>query len=94
MDKKFCKFCGEKIEIDRIVCPKCGRQIKMLGKEASSSLKNSSEVKYDESSKFYTKVWFMWVMLLFFAPVGIFLMWKFHSEMKKNTKIIFTNSDG
>lgn len=40
--------------------------------------------------KFYAKSWFMWVMLIFIAPVGIFLMWKFHPEMKKNTKIILT----
>ena len=25
MDKKFCKFCGEEIEKDAMVCPKCGR---------------------------------------------------------------------
>ena len=90
MDKKFCKFCGEEIEKDAMVCPKCGRQLKLVKKEEASSSEKSSETKYDESSKFYTKAWFMWVMLIFFAPVGIFLMWKFHPEMKKNTKIILT----
>ena len=90
MDKKFCKFCGEEIEKDAMVCPKCGRQLKVVKKEEASSSEKSSETKYDESSKFYTKTWFMWVMLIFFAPVGIFLMWKFHPEMKKNTKIILT----
>ena len=90
MDKKFCKFCGEEIEKDSMVCPKCGRQLKVVKKEASSSSKKSNETKYDESGKFYTTAWFMWVMLIFFAPVGIFLMWKFHPEMKKNTKIILT----
>ena len=90
MDKKFCKFCGEEIEKDAMVCPKCGRQLKVVKKEEASSSEKSSETKYDESSKFYTKAWFMWVMLIFFAPVGIFLMWKFHPEMKKNTKIILT----
>ena len=90
MDKKFCKFCGEEIEKDAMVCPKCGRQLKVVKKEEASSSEKSSEAKYDESSKFYTKAWFMWVMLIIFAPVGIFLMWKFHPEMKKNTKIILT----
>jgi hypothetical protein len=90
MDKKFCKFCGEEIEKDAMVCPKCGRQLKVVKKEEASSSEKSSETKYDESSKFYTKAWFMWAMLIFFAPVGIFLMWKFHPEMKKNTKIILT----
>ena len=90
MDKKFCKFCGEEIEKDAMVCPKCGRQLKVVKKEEISASEKSSEAKYDESSKFYTKAWFMWVMLIIFAPVGIFLMWKFHPEMKKNTKIILT----
>ena len=90
MDKKFCKFCGEEIEKDAMVCPKCGRQLKVVKKEEISVSEKSSEAKYDESSKFYTKAWFMWVMLIFFAPVGIFLMWKFHPEMKKNIKIILT----
>lgn len=90
MDKKFCKFCGEEIEKDAMVCPKCGRQLKVVKKEEISVSEKSSEAKYDESSKFYTKAWFMWVMLIIFAPVGIFLMWKFHPEMKKNTKIILT----
>lgn len=90
MDKKFCKFCGEEIEKDAMVCPKCGRQLKVVKKEEISTSEKSIEAKYDESSKFYTKAWFMWVMLIIFAPVGIFLIWKFHPEMKKNTKIILT----
>ena len=90
MDKKFCKFCGEENEKDAMVCPKCGRQLKVVKKERALSSKESSEAQYDESNKFYTKAWFMWVLLIFFSPVGIFLMWKFHPEMKKNTKIILT----
>lgn len=31
---------------------------------------------------FYTKSWFMWVMLIFIAPVGIFLMWKYRNFNK------------
>ena len=27
--------------------------------------------------KFYEKTWFMWVMLIFFAPIGIFLMYRY-----------------
>lgn len=30
----------------------------------------------DNKVKFYNKSWFMWTTLIFFAPVGIFLMWK------------------
>lgn len=44
----------------------------------------------NNTKKFYEKSWIMWVLLILFAPVGIFLMWKFHPEMKKNFKIVFT----
>ena len=30
MDEKFCKFCGEKIPADAVLCPKCGRQVEEL----------------------------------------------------------------
>ena len=43
-----------------------------------------------EKNKFYTKTWFMLLMLVLFAPIGIFLMWRFHDEMKKDAKIILT----
>ena len=45
---------------------------------------------YDGENKFYTKTWFMLLMLVLFAPIGIFLMWQFHDEMKKDIKIILT----
>lgn len=32
-NKKFCKYCGEKINKDVVVCPKCGRQVKMVIEE-------------------------------------------------------------
>lgn len=36
MDEKFCKFCGEKIAADAILCPKCGRQVEELKTSASA----------------------------------------------------------
>ena len=39
--------------------------------------------------KFYQKTWFMWLMLIFFAPVGIFLLWKYN-RYKKVPRIIIT----
>ena len=88
-DKKFCKFCGEQIDKESIVCPKCGRQLQNI-KDKQANKTDNKEVNNVAKSKFYEQTWFMWVMLIFFAPVGIFFMWKFHPEMKKNTKIILT----
>ena len=88
-DKKFCKFCGEQIDKESIVCTKCGRQLQNI-KDKQENKTDNKEVNNVAKSKFYEQTWFMWVMLIFFAPVGIFFMWKFHPEMKKNTKIILT----
>ena len=30
---KFCKHCGEKIDVDCVVCPKCGKQVELLKSE-------------------------------------------------------------
>lgn len=29
-ETKFCKHCGEKIDVDCVVCPKCGKQVEDL----------------------------------------------------------------
>ena len=81
-NKKFCKFCGKEIEKESIVCPHCGRQLKMI--------KRQEEAKEVVKPKFYAQEWFMWLMLIFFAPIGIFLMWKFNDKMQKQSKIILT----
>ena len=31
MSEKFCKFCGEKIASDAVICVKCGRQVEKVG---------------------------------------------------------------
>lgn len=44
----------------------------------------------NESRKFYTTEWFMWVIMLICAPVGIYLLWKYCDKYSKNIKIIIT----
>lgn len=83
-DKKFCRFCGAQIPKESIVCTKCGRQLEVV-----KEVKEKQE-KTEDKVKFYQQQWFMWIMLVFFAPVGIILMWKFNNTMKKNTKIILS----
>lgn len=31
--QKFCKHCGEKIDVECIICPKCGKQVEQLKQE-------------------------------------------------------------
>lgn len=35
MEEKFCKFCGEKIASDAVLCPKCGRQVEEIKSSAA-----------------------------------------------------------
>ena len=44
----------------------------------------------DKKQKFYTQKWCMWLSLILFAPIGIFLMWKFQPKIDKKVKIILT----
>ena len=30
METKFCEFCGNKVAIDAVLCPKCGKQLEDL----------------------------------------------------------------
>lgn len=39
--------------------------------------------------EFYKESWFMWVSLVLFAPLGIFLMWKY-GQLKENVKIVLS----
>lgn len=34
-ETKFCKHCGEKIDVDCVVCPKCGKQVEDLKSNSS-----------------------------------------------------------
>ena len=33
METKFCEFCGNKVAIDAVICPKCGKQLEKLKTE-------------------------------------------------------------
>ena len=35
---KFCKYCGEKIPMDAVICTKCGRQVEEIKKEATPQI--------------------------------------------------------
>lgn len=43
----------------------------------------------NETKKFYQKQWFMWLMLFIFAPIGLFLLWKY-SDYSNKKKLIIT----
>lgn len=38
METKFCKYCGEKIPYDTVICNKCGRQVEELKSNSKDSI--------------------------------------------------------
>jgi hypothetical protein len=48
-NKKFCKHCGDKIDIDCIICPKCGKKVEEL-KGAAKQPKIEVNVSQNQSS--------------------------------------------
>ncbi|WP_313074779.1 hypothetical protein [Lacrimispora sp.] len=80
---KFCKHCGEVIDVDCVVCPKCGKQVEQLSASkdnpiiinntASSSSSASAVNNYATSKKplpWYLK-WF-WIFILGCFTGGIY----------------------
>lgn len=39
---KYCKFCGQIIDSDCVVCPKCGKQVEQLRQDASQVVINNT----------------------------------------------------
>jgi hypothetical protein len=35
---KFCKFCGEKIPLEAVICTKCGRQVEDIKRQGSEQI--------------------------------------------------------
>ena len=59
-------------------------------KNAKNSMENkSTNEKTETNFPFYTKNWFVLIMLFFFAPLGIFLLWR-RKKWSKALKIILT----
>lgn len=77
---QVCEYCLSEIEKDLKVCPNCGAPMKRK-QIANSENINKKTVKVKNS--------IVILFLIFFFPVGLFLMWKY-TEWNKKTKIIIT----
>ena len=73
-DNKFCEFCGNKVHIDAVMCPKCGRQIGKLKVDVDDSnpqiiINNAVNSTVPYSSKECEK-WVAFVLCLFLGFFG------------------------
>lgn len=76
---KFCKFCGEKIPIDAVICTKCGRQVEEIKSKEPQIVVNNNNTNnnvpfYPNNLKPKNKV----VSLLLCLFLGCFGAHKFY----------------
>lgn len=80
-EKKFCKYCGESIDADALVCPKCGKKL-----EGGEGIVD--EVPQGNQPKWLTVL--TWIALIFCPVIGIILLWTANKEYTKKSKVILT----
>lgn len=76
---KFCKHCGEKIDIDCVVCPKCGKQVEDIKTSSPESIiiNNSANSSSSSASPVYSKApktknkWVSFFLCLFLGWLGV-----------------------
>lgn len=80
LQKKFCQHCGEQIDKDCVICPKCGKQVQESGQSnvvINNSASSSSSASSSASSaynRYRTKVaknkWVSLILCIFLGWIG------------------------
>ena len=91
MDTKFCEGCGNKVAIDAVICPSCGKQLEELKREENKSnpqiIINNSNVA-NGVGVVGRKQCDKWVALLLCIFLGFFGAHKFY-EGKAGMGILY-----
>ena len=85
---KFCKFCGEKIAEDAVMCIHCGRQVEQLKGEqpqvvinnANTNTNTNTNVNTNVNGRGYGRPKNKWVALLLCIFLGFLGAHKFYEE--------------
>ena len=94
MKTKFCEFCGNKVAVDAVICPKCGNQLEELKTEENKSnpqiiINNSNTVNGTIGKKKCDK----WISLLLCIFLGFWGAHKFY-EGKAGMGILYIFTGG
>lgn len=87
---KYCKYCGEKIPEDAVICTKCGRQVEELKQSQPNVVINNTNtnVNRNTTTGYGGKQKNKWVALLLCFFLGVFGAHKFY-EGKIGMGIIY-----
>lgn len=81
-NKKYCKHCGELIDVECVICPKCGKQVEELKRSSENIVINNNNTATAAAHVLVTtgKVKNKWVAFLLCLFLGIFGAHKFYEE--------------
>lgn len=76
MNTKYCKHCGEVIDSECVVCPKCGKQVEKLAAEQPNIVINNSNTNTNVNGVNYKRgkqinKWLAFVLCFFLGCFGI-----------------------
>ena len=77
----YCKFCGNRIADDCVVCSECGKQLKELKAETPNIANNQNSEP--QKVVVYRKVVNKWVALVLCIVLGVFGAHKFYENRVK-----------
>ena len=80
---KYCKYCGEKIPEDAIICTHCGRQVEQIKNEQPQVIINNSNSNINNNTNrnnasYHGGAKNKWVALLLWLFLGFFGIHKFY----------------
>ena len=76
--KKYCKYCGEVIDEDCVVCPKCGKQVELLKDNSTPVIVNnsaSSSATLIQPKKKKKKYNHLLDLILICCTSGLWIIW-------------------
>ena len=85
-ETKFCKFCGERIAFNAVICPKCGRQIE----EIEISYKNAKPKKRKKLGIFHFLICVFGFYLMLAAVIGSLIATRHPSQPQMNALLTQT----
>lgn len=85
-----CQNCGNSWRVTRGSVRRSANQARMAAMPQTVKAKHdySRDIQKINDSKFWENEWFGYAMIFFFAPLGVFLMYRFNSRLDDSRKKI------